>query len=50
MDTTQAVALVDEYVEREKKKCNLIVHNIPESTEQDSKERMLRDIRAFSDM
>ena len=41
--------VVDEYVEREKHKSNLIIHNLPEPTEVSSNvQRALKDIEALT--
>lgn len=44
------VDAVDEYVDRERRKCNLIVYGLPESPEPATKESGSKDARDFQDL
>ena len=41
---------IEDYREREARKCNVIIHNIPESNKNDSKERRHEDIQVINEM
>ncbi len=46
-ETHQILDVVDEYVEREKRKMNLILHNVPEQGEGSFQDRIQKDIDIF---
>jgi len=46
-ETHQVLDVVDEYVEREKRKMNLILHNVPEQGEGSFQDRIQKDIDIF---
>ena len=47
----EVLQVVDEYVEREKRKNNLIIHNLPEPTDVSSNEqRAVKDTKTISDL
>ena len=49
-ETCTIIEVVDEYVEREKRKNNLVVFNIPESNQIDIKARSKNDISVFNEI
>ena len=46
----QAVHILDEFVDRERRKANVIVHNLPESTEENLPDKRRDDIRRIEDI
>ena len=45
-----AIEVVDAYVDRERRKANLIVHKLPESSAKNSSDRVAGDISVFEDI
>ena len=51
VQNVEVFQVVDEYVEREKRKNNLIIHNLPEPTDVSSNEqRAVKDTETISDL
>ncbi len=46
-ETCQVLNVVDEYVEREKSKMNLIIHNVPDQGEGSFRNKIKKDIDTF---
>ena len=49
-ETQYAVEVVDEYIDRERRKCNLIVHNVPEPEEREKSEIMKKDCATIQEI
>ncbi|KAI8513752.1 hypothetical protein Bbelb_080760 [Branchiostoma belcheri] len=49
-DSREVVQLVDEYIEREKRRKNLVVFNVPEDVKDDATDSMLSDKKLFIDI
>ena len=42
------ISLLDEYVDRERRKCNLVIHNMPERTADNLTDRVISDVAAVT--
>ena len=48
--STSPVEVVDEYLDRERRKCNLVIYNLPEPSASATKDRTQQDKNAFSQL